>query len=171
LVSRDKFADKEIEQTLIVGVETTSIDRDGNETNEAGNLLQTTISEVDIEWYRNHDFVNIDAVVGRRLFRKGKFSLWGDASAGYNFLAKHNGYFFEENETGIQKFEEGQTNPYQRQNLTIGGQLSLEYEIGKFSLGLASFYKKALSPMTTGNNYYQTKNSHYGIKLGIVYRP
>jgi hypothetical protein len=155
----------------VLGNAISKIDNNGNITNIDGPLLKTSITDYDLIWHRNHDFISIQINAGKRIYRKGKITVFADGSIGKNIWSKHSGYYFTEIDENIKKFESGEDNPYSKASYDIGISMDLEYQLKYFSLSFRPFAKMGLNSITQKTNYYQLKNSQYGVQLGIVYRP
>ncbi|MFT4536437.1 MAG: hypothetical protein ACJA1A_000994 [Saprospiraceae bacterium] len=158
-------------RTEETGVESKTIDQNGNEFETLGQITVTSITQNDIVWHRNHDYVNLEIGFGKRHSLLERLSLVTDVSAGYNIWSSHDGYYFEKENPTITKFTKSESHPYQNKGIALVGKLGIEYDLGNFSIGLSSNYNHGLGNATKSNNYYQIKNSHYGVQLGVVYRP
>jgi len=170
LITRYSNFDKSVTTTSELGEASKTIDSQGNEFVTLGDVNVTTIVQNDIVWHRNHDYVNIQLGMGKRMMLTNRLSIIGDAYSSYNIWSQHNGYYFDPSTPTIMKFDSSDVHPYQNQGLGIGGRLSLEYDLGVVSIGLSSRYEGALKN-TILTNQYNIKNSHYGVQLGVVYRP
>ncbi len=169
--SRYSNFDKNITQNIENGVESKTIDKYGNAFETLGDITVTSILQNDIIWHRNHDYINLEVGFGKRHSLINQLSLVTDAFVGYNIWSRNDGYYFEKDNPTITKFTPSETHPYQNKGIDIGGKLGVEYTLGNFSIGLAGNYNHGLGTITKSNNYYQLKNSHYGVQLGVVYRP
>ena len=163
----EEIIDTQIEN----GVESKTIDQYGNEFETLGQITVTSITQNDIIWHRSHDFINLEIGFGKRHALLRRLSLVTDVYVGYNIWSRHNGYYFEKENPTITKFTNAENHPYQNKGIDLGGKLGVEYELGNFSIGLSSNYNHGLGNATKSNIYYQIKNSHYGVQLGVVYRP
>jgi len=170
LVTRYSNFDKAVTTTTELGEESKTIDSEGNEFVILGDIKVITVIQNDIVWHRNHDYVNLQLGIGKRMMLTNRLSVVGDAYSSYNIWSQHDGYYFDPNSPTIIKFDRSDENPYQNQGINIGGRLSLEYDLGTVSIGLSSLYESALRN-TISTNQYNIKNSHYGVQLGVVYRP
>ncbi|MFT6333425.1 MAG: hypothetical protein ACJATI_000152 [Halioglobus sp.] len=153
------------------GVESKTIDEFGNEIETLGQITVTSITKNDIVWHRVHDYVNLEIGFGKRHTLLDRLSMVTDGFMGYNIWSSHNGYYFEKDNPIITKFTNAESHPYQNKGIDLGARLSIEYDLGDLSIGLSGNYNHGLGNTTIFNNYYQIKNSHYGIQLGVVYRP
>lgn len=160
-----------ITQNTTTGVESKTIDEFGNEFETLGEITVTEITKNDIIWHQSHDYVNLELGIGKRYLLVDQLSLITDIYGGYNLWSRHDGYYFEKDKPTITKFTSSDINPYQNKGADVGARLGLDYDLGDFSIGLAGYYNHGLGNTTKSNNYYQIKNSHYGIQLGVVYRP
>jgi len=158
-------------RTQETGVESKTIDELGNQSETLGQITITSIVKNDIVWHRNHDYVNLEVGFGKRHSLLDRLSIVTDGYIGYNLWSSHDGYYFEEDNPTITKFTNSKNHPYQNKGMDIGGKLGIEYDLGNFSIGLSGNYNHGLGTITKSNNYYQIKNSHYGVQLGVVYRP
>ncbi len=147
------------------------IDDDGNITHVGGTLIQTSITNYNLNWHRKHDFINVQLNVGKRIFGGEKFSIYTDAIVSKNIWSRHSGYYFTEGINTINRFSSNESNPYQNAGYNVGLSMDLEYKLSKISIFLRPFAKVGLNNITQNSNYYQIKNSQYGAQLGIVYRP
>ena len=160
--------------TIINGVEgnlSSKIDDEGNISYLEGTVLQTSIINYDLNWHRSHNMLNAQLSIGKRIFNTGKLSLFTDATVGKNIWSNHSGYYFAEGNKSITRFESNENNPYSNAGYNVGLSMDVEYEINRISITLKPFAKMGLNSITHNSNYYQLKNSLYGIQLGIVYRP
>lgn len=155
----------------VQGNTTSKIDSEGNETYLTGPVTQSTITNYDLNWHRTHDLVNLELTIGKRIFGVGSFSLFADGAIGKNMWSRHTGYYYTEGNETVNKFTANEKNPYSNSGYNLGMNLALEYEIDKISVSLRPFAKMGLNSITQNSNYYQLKNSQYGIQLGVVYRP
>ena len=155
----------------IPGTVATKIDDEGNVTNISGNLTQTTINNYNIQWFRVHDLLNLEINVGKQIFQKGKFSMSSEAHIAKNIWSSHQGYYFSEGDETITKFNSGDDSPYVNSGYSVGFGIDVEYRFSRCGLTIHPYYNLGLNSMTDEANYYQIKNSQYGIQLGIVYRP
>lgn len=171
LTSRYTNNDQQIEMDILNTDESFNIDKNGNTTGNSGTLNVTTVTDYDIKWHRNHEYLTIKMGIGKEIARMNKWSISTDIYGGYNVWSRHNGYYFQEDAQGITKFNNGENNPYVNQGMSIGSRISLTYQIKNFSIGLSPFANMNLQSTTKSTNYYKMKNSHYGIQLGVVYRP
>lgn len=171
LVTRYSNFDESIDTANQWGEASKTIDSEGNEFVTFGDVQVTTIVQNDIIWHRSHDYLNLNVGLGKRLLLINRLSLVGDVYSNYNIWSSHDGYYLEKDELTITKFDRSESNPYQNQGLGLGGKVAIEYDLGSFSIGISSLYQRALKNTTISNNNYQLKNSHYGVQLGVVYRP
>jgi hypothetical protein len=163
--------EESITTNLKTGVESKTIDQYGNEFETIGQISVTSIIQNDIVWHRSHDNINLEMGFGKRHRLLEKLSLVTDAYLGYNIWSLHNGYYIEENNPIITKFTNSEHHPYQNKGIDIASRLGVEYDLGILSIGFSGYYSHGLGNTTKTNNYYQIKNSHYGVQLGVVYRP
>lgn len=157
--------------TLVPGVVTSKIDDEGNVNHEIGDVKHTTITHYQVRWHRVHDQINLHLNVGKRLVEFGRWKVFGDAVLSRGLWSRHSGYYFEEGSNNIKKFEAVDQHPYASTGFSVGLNLDVEYTFDQFSISLRPFTRMGLGQMTKNTNYYQIKNSQYGVQLGIVYRP
>lgn len=155
----------------IEGSPSSKIDDEGNISYLEGTVLQTSIINYDLNWHRKHDILNAQLSIGKRIFKTGKLSMFTDASVGKSIWSNHSGYYYTEGNKSITKFESNENNPYSNAGYNVGLSMDVEYQINKISISFKPFAKMSLNSITQNSNYYQLKNSLYGIQLGIVYRP
>lgn len=171
LVGRYTNFDKVSSTSLEAGNTSYRIDSDGIVSANTGDVNVTTITQNNVVWHRTHDYLNLRGELGKNMFTIGRFSTTAFVSAGYNIWSRHDGYYFEEGKDIITTFLAGSENPYQNQGVSLGGGLSMSYDLGNVSIGISTQLEQALQNSTKSNNYYQLKNSQYGIQLGVVYTP
>ena len=171
LANRFSRTEPDTVMVQIPGSVTSKIDGEGNTTNLDGELLQTTITNYNVNWHRIHDFVNLQLSVGKKLIEREKVIVFADASLSRNIWSNHTGYYFINGERAIQKFSEAESHPYTNSGYNFGLSMDVEYKINEFSISLRPFALIGLNSITQSSNYYQLKNSQYGVQLGIVYRP
>ena len=101
-----------------------------------------------------------------------RFGVSADAGLMYAITQSHNGYYFTDATNGFAKFENGDPNPYtQSGNMKFRSTLSLNYNLNQFSLGLQALYRIDLNGLTESNNFYKTRNTDFGLRLGLTYYP
>jgi|GEM_PF-4302934 len=171
LISRYRNTTKSIETSTVPGDEAFRIDESGNTTAISGEVTTTTVNNYDVLWHRNSDYLDLQIGIGKSLWSAGSWSISMGLDATYNLYARHSGYYFEEGQTSITKFENGDSSPYTRQGLGLSPNLSITYEFGDFLIGLAPSYTTQFSNTTNNSNYYQIKNSYYGMQVCTRYRP
>lgn len=171
LVNRFRYKEEVVSSQKIEGTESFTIDDQGNVTGIEGHLIETTVYNYDLSWHRIHDFVNVELNLGKRIINYGNFAVLSDVFLSRNIWSNHSGYFLKENEIGINRFAKGEEHPYTNSGFEVGASVSLEYGFGPYSINVSPYYSRGLNTMTQSTNYYQIKNSQYGVQLGIVYRP
>ncbi len=171
LVNRFTQTQPDTVVTNVVGNTTSKIDDEGNINHLTGDLVQTTITKHNLKWHRKHDYVNLQLHLGRRIFRKGNLTMFTDANLSRNIWSKHTGYYFKEGEKGITRFTSNEDNPYSNAGYSVGLSVDIEYKLNDFSISLRPFTNLGLNSIVNNSNYYQIKNSQYGVQLGVVYRP
>ena len=155
----------------ITGNQSSQIDGNGNISYIEGSLTETTITEYDYLIHRKHDVVDLQMILGRKILGYGGFSISTDLMISHSLFTRHDGYFFVDSDEAIQRFKAGEASPYKGNLIHAGLSLDMEYNFGKFAIAMRPFMERALNNMTEATNYYQLKNSRYGVQLGIVYRP
>ena len=171
LVSRYSNQESSVVPSTIDGIESSKIDQEGNRIDSEGTININTINEYNILWHKNHDYVDLNLGIGKELFRTGRFSISTELSIGYNLWSQHEGYYFNEENATITKFQQGDQNPYKNQGISWTGRLQAAYDINNIAITISPYTSFALQNSTEPTNYYQIKNSQYGIQLGVVYRP
>ncbi|MEM9547068.1 MAG: hypothetical protein AAGA77_13890 [Bacteroidota bacterium] len=171
LVNRYSRTQPDTVSVQIPGSVSSKIDADGNITDQDGNLLQTTITNYNVHWHRVHDFVNLQLNVGKKIVKSEKISVFADAILSRNIWSNHTGYYFTKDNTAIQKFSGEENHPYTNSGFNLGLSMDIEYKLNDISISLRPFTMVGLNNITQNSNYYLLKNSHYGVQLGIVYRP
>jgi len=169
----DRYTQQETEITTeeIEGSSTSKIDDEGNISLIDGSLSLTTITNHNFKWHRTHDFVDAQLNIGKHVFDKGNFTFYTDISISRNIWSRHAGYYFtKDNESPIQFLLEEES-PYSSGGYSAGLSMDLEYKINAISICLRPFARFGLNSISQNSNYYQIKNSQYGIQLGVVYRP
>ena len=171
IVNRFDRAETVTDVSEIFGTSSSQIDGQGNILNSQGFLQKTTITEYNYRRHRMHDFVDLQFLFGRKLLQKTRFSISTDIVLSGSVIARHQGYYFVDNSALIQGFDSGDDHPYANRLFQAGVSMDLEYSISNISIALRPFLDLALNNLAEETNYYQLKNSRYGVQLGIVYRP
>jgi len=171
LVNRFSLQERVAVTETVEGTVFSSIDQVGNVTDTQGSLIKTTVTDYDLTVHRMHDLLNLQLNIGKRIIRQGRFALYLDARLARNVRADHQGYYFTEGAQVVTPFEDSRQAPYTNAGYSAGLGMDIEYRINQFSINLTSFAEAGLNSMTIETNYYQIKNSQYGVQLGIVYRP
>ncbi|NNE27098.1 MAG: hypothetical protein HKN09_09665 [Saprospiraceae bacterium] len=161
-----------IELGSSLGVNAIYVDRNGQTTTISGELMENTLTNYNINWYRQHRHINFEVFMGKRLIDFGHFSLSADAGLLYGIVQQHNGYYFEDSFNGFMKFENGEDNIYADSgNMKLRSTLALNYNLNHFSFGIQALYRHDLNGITKSNNFYKTRNTDFGIRLGLTYFP
>ena len=108
----------------IPGSVSSKIDSEGNITNQDGELLQTTITNYNVNWHRIHDFVNLQLSIGKRVINHKRISVFADANLSRNIWSRHTGYYFVNDNTAIQKFSGEENHPYTNSGYNLGLSMS-----------------------------------------------
>jgi len=171
LISRYRNTTEVIETSTTQGNEAFRIDEDGNITAISGEVSTTIINNYDVLWHKNNDYLDLQIGISRNLWSAGSWSIGAGLNATYNVYAQHSGYYFEQDQSTITKFSSGDASPYRKQGLGLSPNLSIMYDLGDFSIGLSPSFTTQLSNTTNNSNYYQIKNSYYGMQVCTRYRP
>lgn len=171
LVNRYTGQSTVISTEEIVGINEEKIDDEGNSIFTDGSLSLTTITNHNLRWHRTHDFIDAELLIGRQVFEIGNFALFANVGISKNIWSRHTGYYYTQDSELITQFLHDEENPYSSGGYNAGLSMDLEYKINKISICLRPFTRFGLNNITENSNYYQIKNSQYGVQLGVVYRP
>lgn len=155
----------------VSGIEYYRINEDGQQTPVNGTTQVLTVKDIDLDWTRTHDAIDLYATVGKRIFSLGGFMLAVDLGAGVNNYTNHNGYYIANSDFGFTKIE-NDTHPYKVSSGWYAlGQLELAYGWDQWRVGLNPFIRRSMNAITEKTNYSQIKNSQIGIQLSMTYLP
>ena len=162
-----------LETESSLGVNAIYINRNGQTTNIPGTVSESTITNYNVSWYRQHRHINFEILIGKRIIGAGRFSLLADAGLMYGVSQSATGYDFVDSAlNGFRKFQPGEENAYEGSgNMKLRSAISFNYNLNQFAIGLQALYRHDLNGITKSSNFYKTRNTDFGMRLGLTYYP
>jgi len=159
-------------QTVEQGTINNHIESNGSVTTTSGDVTVTNTSAYDLSWNRRHKFVDVTAMIGKRIFLLNQLSIVADLDIAYNIHASHSGYYYSELSGDIEKFTPSDDNPYATNNgLSTGVGIGIDHSIQQFNIGLKSSYNFNPNNLLQDGTFYKTNNNLIKLQLGLSYFP
>jgi|GEM_PF-4492438 len=135
-------------------------------------LLQTTTVYSDLNWNRRHKYIDLGMGVSKQVLSISNVYFSVESSLHYNLSSQHKGYYFDEVDSNIIKFDNGEDNIY-RNRTSLSGVLGMrmEWRYKNIGLGVSPFMRIRMNSITQESNFYNINDNHFGLNFSLSYRP